>query len=82
MRNVTPEQVAMAEQHRRGELPDRIEGALGSKAEIRGSKHTTPTARTPRGQPARYTLIQSRRVTSAAMRTIADSTISAHTIRP
>ena len=23
MRNVTPEQVAMAEQHRRGELPDR-----------------------------------------------------------
>ncbi len=29
MRNVTPEQVAMAEQHRRGELPDRIEGALG-----------------------------------------------------
>src|SRR5215218_2485161 len=32
MRNVTPEQVAMAEQHRRGELPDRIEGALGELA--------------------------------------------------
>src|SRR5215213_11360995 len=32
MRNVTPEQGAMAEQHRRGELPDRIEGALGELA--------------------------------------------------
>ena len=32
MRNVTPEQVAMAEQHRRDELPDRIEGALGELA--------------------------------------------------
>ena len=32
MRNVTPEQVAMAEQHRRGELPDHIEGALGELA--------------------------------------------------
>ncbi len=32
MRNGTPEQVAMAEQHRRGELPDRIEGALGELA--------------------------------------------------
>jgi len=32
MRNVTPEQVAMAEQHRRGELPDRIEGVLGELA--------------------------------------------------
>src|SRR5215213_9869005 len=32
MRNVTPEQVAMAEQHRRGELPVRIEGALGELA--------------------------------------------------
>ncbi len=32
MRNVTPEQVAMAEQHRRGELPDRSEGALGELA--------------------------------------------------
>ena len=32
MRNVTPEQVAMAEQHRRGDLPDRIEGALGELA--------------------------------------------------
>jgi hypothetical protein len=30
MRNVTPEQVAMAEQHRRGELPDRIEGLSAS----------------------------------------------------
>jgi len=34
MRNVTPEQVAMAEQHRRGELPDRIEGALGELAGV------------------------------------------------
>ena len=32
MRNVTPEQVAMAEQHLRGELTDRIEGALGELA--------------------------------------------------
>ena len=32
MRNGTPEQVAIAEQHRRGELPDRSEGALGELA--------------------------------------------------
>ena len=42
MRNVTPEQVAMAEQHRRGELPDRIEGAEEMVGELHHANPSVP----------------------------------------
>jgi hypothetical protein len=74
MRNVTPEQVAMAEQHRRGELPGRRRGGVrgrGLPEDLRADvpdERRDPALRRPAG-PAHQEVAQSavpRRVGQAA----------------